>query len=578
MTVVLTCGSQILVSLAIATSAESTALADVLADQQLTAGEVSHNLSQADSDYRRLVTTLAARAGLAQLDPAQQRVLLQGLSATNVYAFSTYDSAGQPLARSDDRPLLPLPDPLFKEVQASGAAVPGLATVPGTNRPALMFAVPYVSSDTPSAGYVAAELDLDQLNEALGSVASVGRFGTSVFVQDPGGAVLLHPLPTSADAAQSPPSLSDQAGGTPRYRINGMDYAAAYADVPSLTWSVSSAYPVSYALKGVRTGREWAFGLLVLAAALSTALSMIVAERVIAPLNVLGNAMDDLAADVSPAPLPRSRLTEVRRLAELFAEMRERLSVRTQERERALNAAREAIRVREEFMSIAAHELKTPVAATRGHAQLLLKHLRQNGHIEPGRLRDSLERVNSQTQKLARLIDQLLDVARLDRGALSIQPRDLDLRDLVAEIVSDRPERDRIVAQVPEEPVVVNADSGRLEQVLSNLLDNAVKFSPPDAPINVELSVPASRTARLLVRDRGLGIPPEHRAQVFDRFHQAHAESHRSGFGLGLYIAKQIVDLHEGRISVECPASGGTCVIVDLPQVGAVGTPAHQAA
>jgi signal transduction histidine kinase len=582
MTVILTSGSLILASLAIATSAESTTIADAVADQQLAAGEVSHNLSQADSDYRGVVTTLAARGGLAQLNPDQQRALLQGLTATNVYDFSTYDTVGQPVARSDDRPVAPLPQQLLTALQTSSAAAHGFSTVPGTSRLALIFAAPYASPDAATAGYVAAELDVDQLNQALGSVASVARFGTSIFVLDPSGAVILHPLPTSADAAEGPPglnpSVSDQAGGTLRYRTKGMEYAAAYATIPSLGWSVISAYPVAYALNGVQTGREWAFGLLVLAAALSTVLSMIVAERVIAPLNGLGNAMDKLAADATPTPLPHSPLTEVQRLTELFGTMRERLMLRTVERERALDSAREAIRVREEFMSIAAHELKTPVTATRGHAQLLLRHMRRGDHLDPARVRDSLERINSQSQKLARLIDQLLDVARLERGALSIQPLPLDLRDLIADVLTDRPEHDRIRVHMPDEPVVVNADMGRLEQVLSNLLDNAVKFSPADADIDVELLASSSGAARLIVRDRGLGIPPEHRARVFDRFHQAHAESHRSGFGLGLYIAKQIVDLHAGSISLECPISGGTSIMVDLPQAGAVGTPVHQAA
>jgi signal transduction histidine kinase len=568
-TAALTSGSLILASLAIATSAESAAIADARSDQRLTAGEVAHNMTQADSDYRGVVTTLAARGGFAALDSSQQASLLQGLSATNVYAFSTYDSNGQAIARSDDRALRPLPPQVVQDVDGSGSAVAALSTVPDGSRPALLFAAPYSSADATVAGFIVAELDTQQLDQALGSLASVGRSGTSVFVLDRDGATILHPTPASVDAASSPPSSaggdSPQVGSTLRYRLNGVDYVGASAPVPTLGWSVVSAYPVPYALAGVRMGREWAFGVLILAAALSIVMGLILADRLVAPLNELGSAMDDLASEGSASPMPRSSLAEVQRLTELFEVMRNRLTLRTVERQRALDSAREAIRVRDEFMSIAAHELKTPVTATRGHAQLLLMQARRGQGLEPARLQNSLERINSQSHKLAWLIDQLLDVARLERGGLRIQPREVDLRDLIAEVMADRPEGDRIVVRTPDWPVIVNADVGRLEQVLGNLLDNAVKFSPPEAPIELDLSEPTSGTARLTVRDRGLGIPTEHLSQIFDRFHQAHADSHRSGFGLGLYIAKQIVDLHSGSIQVECPSSGGTRVWVDLP-------------
>lgn len=572
MTVILTSGALILATLAIAASAEATAIGDALADQQLTASEVAYSLTDGDSEYRGLVTTLAMRGGLAQLDRAQQRALLQGLTATNVYAFSTYDSTGAPVARSDERPLEPLPAQILLELQQSRAAGRGLATVPGTNQPALFFVAPYVASGGDVAGYAAAELDLEQLSHAVGALASVGRHGTSVFVLDANGTPILHPSPTSPDAATRPPALeptdSTQTGSL-RYRVNGAEYAAAYTQVPALDWSVVSAYPLAYVLAGVQNGREWAFGALILAAALSAGLGLFLADRVVAPLDLLGNAMDDLAAEATATPLPRSDLAEVQRLTGLFAAMRERLVARTTERQNALDSAREAIRVRDEFMSIAAHELKTPITATRGHAQLLLAHLRDGDRIDPARLRSSLERINSQSQKLARLIDQLLDVARLEHGILIIRPARFDLRELIDEVLVDRTDRDRIVVRAPHAPVIVDADFGRLEQVLSNLLDNAVKFSPEHAGVEVDLCLTAGPTARLTVRDHGLGIPPEHRAHIFERFHQAHADTHRSGFGLGLYIARQIVELHNGTIDLESPTSGGTLVRVDLPHVHA---------
>jgi signal transduction histidine kinase len=108
-------------------------------------------------------------------------------------------------------------------------------------------------------------------------------------------------------------------------------------------------------------------------------------------------------------------------------------------------------------------------------------------------------------------------------------------------------------------------DPLRLEQVVTNLLDNAIKYSPEGGEIEVELAAPDPTAVRLCVRDRGMGIPPDKRARIFDRYYQAHGEGHLSGMGLGLYISRQIVELHGGRIAAEWPPEGGTHFVVTLP-------------
>jgi signal transduction histidine kinase len=116
-----------------------------------------------------------------------------------------------------------------------------------------------------------------------------------------------------------------------------------------------------------------------------------------------------------------------------------------------------------------------------------------------------------------------------------------------------------------EPEVRAAVDALRLEQVIANLLDNALKFSPDGGRIEVELSTPTAGTVCLAVRDYGLGIPPERRGRIFDRFYQAHAEEHRSGLGVGLYVSRGIVQLHGGRIWAEFPPDGGTRFVVSLP-------------
>jgi signal transduction histidine kinase len=112
---------------------------------------------------------------------------------------------------------------------------------------------------------------------------------------------------------------------------------------------------------------------------------------------------------------------------------------------------------------------------------------------------------------------------------------------------------------------MADVDALRVEQVLSNLLDNAVKLSPDGGPIDVCLTQRATFSVELSVRDHGLGIPPEKREQIFERFYQAHGHDHRSGLGLGLYISRQMVELHGGEMRAEFPPDGGSRFVVRLP-------------
>jgi signal transduction histidine kinase len=128
--------------------------------------------------------------------------------------------------------------------------------------------------------------------------------------------------------------------------------------------------------------------------------------------------------------------------------------------------------------------------------------------------------------------------------------------------------RHALVLSAPAE-AWAEVDGLRVEQVVANLLDNAVKYSPGGGRIDVTLAPTDPDQFRLTVRDRGLGIPPERRSHIFDLFYQAHVDSHRSGMGIGLYLVRQIVELHGGRVAVAFPADGGTSFRVDLP-VGSI--------
>ena len=237
---------------------------------------------------------------------------------------------------------------------------------------------------------------------------------------------------------------------------------------------------------------------------------------------------------------------------------------------RLYREARVAVSIRDEFLSVAAHELKTPLTSLRGYAQLLAREFDRSEAVNPERARRAATTIQVQSDKLTRLVSQLLDISRLQSGMLAVERRSADLSELVRGVVDaarGRLKHHTLLARLPE-TLGVLIDPLRIEQVVTNLLDNAIKYSPDGGRIDVKLrSLPHS--VELSVRDHGIGVPPEHRAYIFDRFYQAHAGgalTSLAGMGLGLYISRQIVELHGGTIAAEFPEDGGTRFVVRLPR------------
>jgi protein-histidine pros-kinase len=268
-----------------------------------------------------------------------------------------------------------------------------------------------------------------------------------------------------------------------------------------------------------------------------------------------------VALDTSLVPL-RDERGDVRGVIGVATDITERVRA---------EAAERAVRARDEFLSIAAHELKTPLTSLRGFAQILLTYLKGGTSVSPERIQRALGQIEGQTDKVNRLVGQLLDVTRLEAGRLSLDQKATDLSQLVHEVVT------AAQGQTSTHTLTVNTphtawawvDALRLEQVLANLVSNAVKYSPAGGPIEVSVEFDAAQEiVQLAVRDHGLGIPEEHRAHIFDRFYQAHASSFRSG--LGLYISREIIALHGGQLTVEFPPDGGSLFVARLP-IGGTG-------
>ncbi|AKF84073.1 histidine kinase [Myxococcus fulvus 124B02] len=247
------------------------------------------------------------------------------------------------------------------------------------------------------------------------------------------------------------------------------------------------------------------------------------------------------------------------------------------EHRRLAHEAQAAVRVRDEFLSVAAHELRTPITSLKLQLQLLFRQLRQPGPLDAERLERGVETCERQTTRLTKLVDSLLDVARLSSGRMELQLEDVELGELVRE-VARRFEMEaqaagvRLEVDAPE-PMTGRWDRLRLEQVLTNLMSNALKYGH-GAPVDVRV-LGDVELARVEVRDRGIGIAPEDAARVFDRFERAVSSRHYGGLGLGLFITRQLVEAHGGRIFLESRPGEGSTFIVHLPRAGP-GTPGQR--
>jgi signal transduction histidine kinase len=189
-------------------------------------------------------------------------------------------------------------------------------------------------------------------------------------------------------------------------------------------------------------------------------------------------------------------------------------------------------------------------------------------------IRKPLEVIELQSGKLNRLIGQLLDVSRLEAGRLTLTRERVDLIPVLhalAERTRMLSDRHTIILDVPAS-AEANVDVMRIEQVVTNLLDNAIKYSQPGGEVRLSLCRPDTQMLRIAVQDQGVGIPPERREHIFERFYQAHAGllPAMAGMGLGLYISRQIVELHAGTLEAEFPAEGGVRFVVSLPVDAAV--------
>lgn len=361
--------------------------------------------------------------------------------------------------------------------------------------------------------------------------------------------------------------------------LQGKQVISSFALVPRLDWAVFIERPVEEAHEALYSSLLRTSGLLLTGLALALFASFFVARRVIRPLRVLGEGVDRIASgdmgfrvDLKTGDEIETLAGEFNRMAGALQEAYSRLEEKVAERTRELVAANEQLKeldkLKSRFLSNVSHELKTPLTAIVGLAANMLDGI--TGRLND-KQREYLSDIRASSDRLARLIKDLLDLSIIESGRVEFRPALFALASLVREVANSlRPvaEQKLINVQVisTEAGPTVWADRDRIAQVLTNLIGNAIKFTSPQGKVMVSAQMNGGAWAEVSVGDTGPGIPAEEAERIFDEFYQLTRPGIESrGVGLGLAISKKLVEMQGGKIGVKSEMGKGSIFYFTVP-------------
>ncbi|CAN5613295.1 ATP-binding protein [soil metagenome] len=453
---------------------------------------------------------------------------------------------------------------ILLQAQYAGPDAPNPIVIP-TDPPE----VPDVISDafgTRSEGYV---------KERLTAVAQANVEITITSSPDePGGVAYQLNVPIDPEVARELQSAGHQRERLSRetsYRVRDVFWSQQPAGGPERLIRVRLYDPFSLRAQTLNTIVLIMSAAAALAMVVAIVASFVLAERLTNPVRNLTGAARALGRGRldTRVELPASTSPEVGELAAAFNGMAARLEESVEYIRRDRDRSRD-------FLADVSHELRTPIAALRTFNELL----QEGADADAATRQEFLEQCRAQIERLDWLAQNLLELSKLDSGLVRLDLRPDDLRAVVESAIQQaepgaRRRRINLVTELPPEPIRQRHDPQRLGQVLSNLIGNAVKFTPAGGSVTVRVE-PTRQGAHLHVSDTGVGIAPTELPHVFERFYRGtHShEARAGGSGLGLSIVKSIVEMHGGQVTIESAPGAGTDVTVALPRDVTVSSPA----
>ena len=460
------------------------------------------------------------------------------------------------------------------------------------SEPYMSIAVPMERFAGDVVGFLKAEVNLKYIGDVVSGIR-VGKAGYA-YIASRSGDIVAHPDISfvlqrrnvaqldQVKAAFQPTPTTAKATAMVAQNLWGKKVFSSYAPVSNLDWSVIIERPAEEVYEPLYASMLRTSSLLLVGLGMALLASLFVARRVVRPLQALHQGVELIGSGNLDHRLNVKTGDEIEILADEFNKMTENLreaydglehkvTERTQELAIANERLKQLDRLKSDFVSNVSHELRTPLTAIKGSVDLLLREV-------PGALNEKqahyLSRVRSNTQHLAGLINDLLDLSRIEAGKVELKATRISLGGLVHEVVETlRPvaaERSiELEATVPEVSALVWADRDKVTQVLMNLIGNAIKFTPPHGHIAVVTTRNGSEWVKISVADTGPGIPAEEREKIFDKFYQVAAPGAQKpkGTGLGLAISRSLVELHGGKIWVESEPNHGSVFSFTLPGI-----------
>ncbi len=521
-----------------------------------------------------VVGDAAAAEAYAQLHGiVLQSLLTRDSSLVDVSFVSAADASEEErwgrvdgvVQKLEPRPPLDANDPIYAEPRLGKNYLSPIAYV--SDKPHLVVSTPITTKEGAFLSVLRAEIDLSNLS-VLVSQANLGTSGYLYIIDNDHGRVLaqssnlgvnrttrkllapnfvrellvrtisLYPYPTSSYIS----TLSNKA------------VLMVGRELPALGLSVVSEWPTDEAMAPVTAVVNRLLLALVGLLLLLIVISIFLARGLTKPLRALRDAADSIGHGKFDVKIKVTSHDEVGQLASSFTNM----SIGLKELER----------LKDEFVFIAAHELRTPVTAIRGYAEML-------GDLKgvPAQGSEFVQRLQQSGARLANLVNDLLEVARSQAGRLKVQTTPQDIVVLVqatlAELKPLADEKKHTVLFAPPASLPqVMADKDKLQEVLVNLVGNAVKYTPPGGRIEVSLR-PEPGAVVAAIKDSGIGIAPADQAKLFERFFRVESDATKSiqGTGLGLFIVRQLIERMNGKVWVESEVGKGSTFSFELPAV-----------